>query len=83
MRTIDERIDALTHTVELLAEMHQTDWGKLITQITAAQTQITELARETRRFQYWTEAVILNFESRLRALAKEPPEPPMPEGKAA
>jgi len=79
MRTIDERIDALTHTVELLAEMHQTDWEKMKTQIHVTQQQINELAQETRRFRYWAEAVILNFDSRLRALAKEPPEPPMPD----
>ena len=63
---IDERIDALTHSVELLAGMHE-----------RTEAEIKALATEVRRFKYWAEAIILNFDSRLRALSKEPPpEPP-------
>jgi hypothetical protein len=61
-RTIDQRIDALAQTVELLAGMHQ-----------QTEAEIKALAKEVRRFQYWAEAIILNFDSRLRALAKDPP----------
>jgi len=65
--TIDERIEALTQSVELLAGMHK-----------QTEEEIAKLAAQNRRFQYWAEAIILNFESRLRALAKEPPaEPPI------
>ena len=59
---IDERIQALTQTVELLAGMHQ-----------QTETEIRNLAVEVRKFKFWAEAVILNQESRLRALSKEPP----------
>ena len=62
--TVDERIEALAQSVELLAEMHK-----------QTEAQIAELATQTRRFQYWTEAIILNFESRFRALSKDQ-EPP-------
>jgi hypothetical protein len=62
---IDERLEALTQTVELIAGMQQKN-----------EEHITALTREVRRFRYWTEAVILNHESRLLALSKEPQEPP-------
>lgn len=65
-RTIDERIDALTQTTELLAGMHQ-----------QTEAEIQKLTNEVRRFKYWAEAVILNFDSRLRALSKEPPGEPL------
>ena len=63
--TIDERIEGLVQSTELLLRSHE-----------HTQNEIKDLIRETRRFQYWAEAIILNQESRLRALAKEPPEEP-------
>jgi hypothetical protein len=63
--TIDERIEGLTQSVELLAKMHE-----------KTAEEISHLVAETRRFQYWAEAIILNYEARLRALAKEPPAQP-------
>jgi hypothetical protein len=68
-KTIDERIDALTQTVELIAGMQQ----KNEEHIGSLNQSIGALTKEVRRFVYWSEAVILNHESRLRALAKEPP----------
>ena len=62
-KTIDQRIDGLVQSVELLAGMHQ-----------QTETEIRNLAAEVRKFKFWAEAVILNHEARLRALAKEPSE---------
>lgn len=66
--TIDERIEALTQSMELLAGMHR-----------QTEKEIHDLTREVGKFKFWAEAVILNHEARLRALAQEPPtqEPPL------
>lgn len=62
-KTIDERIEGLVESMELLQGMHgQTE------------KELHDLAVEVRRFRFWAEAVILHHESRLRALSKEPPE---------
>jgi hypothetical protein len=63
---IDERISALTQSVELLASLHR-----------ETEQEIRTLTTEVRRFKFWAEAVILNQEARLRALAKEPPPEPL------
>ena len=47
--TIDERIEGLVQSTELLLRSHE-----------QTQNEIKDLIRETRRFQYWAEAIILN-----------------------
>lgn len=62
--TIDERLEALTHTVELLASMQQTTEKSLQT----TNHNLTRLTREVRLFRHFVLAMGANIESRLLKL---------------
>ena len=61
---IDERLEALTHTVELLASMQQTTEKALQT----TNHNLTRLTREVRLFRHFVLAMGANIESRLLKL---------------
>jgi hypothetical protein len=62
--TIDERLDALTHTVELLASMQQITEKNL----QATDRNLDRLTREIRRFRHFVLAMGADIESRLLKL---------------
>lgn len=53
--TIDERLEALTHSVELIAAMQQT-----------TEKNLAELTKQTDRFEEFAKLVLANHEQRLR-----------------
>jgi len=60
MMTIDERLEALTHSVELIAQMQiKTEEAQLKTQ------------KEIRRLGRFVRTIVLDHESRLLALEKD------------
>lgn len=72
--TIDERLEALTHSVELLAAMQQTTEKNL--QVTNQNLQTTNhnlnrLTREVRIFRHFVLAMGANIEARLLKLESE------------
>jgi hypothetical protein len=74
--TIDERLEALTQSVELMAGIQQKNEEGMKSLHVQTLQELHTLTVEVRRFRYWAEAVILNHESRLLALAKEPKQEP-------
>jgi|GraSoiStandDraft_50_1057286.scaffolds.fasta_scaffold60724_3 hypothetical protein len=62
--TIDERLEALTHSVELIAQMKQT-----------TEKQLRRLSREVRRFMRTAQLIPLDHETRLRQIEGDEEEP--------
>lgn len=65
---IDERLEALTHTVELMASMQQETEKTLQTHIKTTERNLNRLTREVRLFRHFVLAMGANIESRLLKL---------------
>ena len=59
---IDERLEALTHSVELLAEMHKDNEKRMGARMDATDKQITRLGKYVRA----VAQLVLDHEARLR-----------------
>jgi hypothetical protein len=55
--TIDERLEALTHSVELIAQMQQT-----------TEKELRRLSRDVRGFMRTAQLILLDHETRLRQI---------------